>query len=69
LASLRERRDLAAPNALSNVARVATLQERHRLRPPVLERIDSLVQKWRERVSSLRRQIGIVAGGKVTTRD
>src|SRR5256714_641625 len=57
LASLRERRDLAAQSASQHVARVATLQERHRAAAAVLERIDSLVQEMRERVSSLRAQI------------
>jgi chromosome segregation protein len=57
LANLRERRDLAAQNASQHVARVATLQERHRAAAAVLERIESLVQEMRERVSSLRAQI------------
>ena len=57
LAGLRERRDFAAQNASQHVARVATLQERHRAAAAVLERIDSLVQEMRERVSSLRAQI------------
>src|SRR5204863_4836081 len=45
LAGLRARRDLAAQNASQHVARVATLQERHRAAAAVLERIESLVQE------------------------
>src|SRR5439155_1107199 len=57
LAGLRAQRDQAAQNASQRVARVATLEERHRAAAAVLERIESLVSEMLERVSSLQAQI------------
>src|SRR5437667_393721 len=57
LAGLRAQRDQAAQNASQHVARVATLEERHRAAAAVLERIESLVSEMRERVNSLQAQI------------
>jgi chromosome segregation protein len=57
LSRLRERRDWAAQNASHRLARVATLEERHRTAVIVLERIESLVAEMTERVESLRKQI------------
>ncbi len=57
LASLRGRRDLAAQKASQRLARVATLEERHRSAAAVLERIESLVAEMRERVNTLGAQI------------
>ena len=57
LSSLRERRGLAAQKASHRLARVATLEERHRTATAVLERIESLVAEMIGRVESLRLQI------------
>jgi chromosome segregation protein len=57
LSNLRERRDQAAQNASQRLARVATLEERHRSATVGLERIESLVSEMMERVQSLRVQI------------
>jgi len=57
LSGLRERRNLAAENASHRLARVATLEERHRAASAVLERIESLVGEMMQRVESLRTQI------------
>jgi len=65
MASLKQRRDLAAQNMSQHVARVAGLEERHRSASAVLERIDSLVAEMRERVHTLRTQIDASAAEKI----
>jgi chromosome segregation protein len=57
LFGLRERRDQAAQESSQRLARVATLEERHRSATAVLERIESLVAEMIERVASLGVQI------------
>jgi chromosome segregation protein len=57
LSSLRERRDQAAQDSSQRLARVATLEERHRSATAVLERIESLVAEMIGRVASLGVQI------------
>ena len=57
LAGVRSRRDASAQNASQHVARVATLEERHRAAAAVLTRIESLLYEMQERVNSLRAQI------------
>ena len=57
LASLRQHRDQATENASHHLARVATLEERHRAASAVLQRIESLVGELAERINSLRAQI------------
>ena len=57
LAGFRQQRDAAAQYASQRLAQVATLEERHRSATAVLERIESLVNDMRERVSSLSSQI------------
>jgi chromosome segregation protein len=57
LSSLRGQRDQAAQNASQRLARVATLEERHRSATAGLERIESLVAEMIERVASLGVQI------------
>jgi chromosome segregation protein len=65
LAALREGRDQAAQSASQQLARVATLEERHRAAVAVLARIGSLVADMSERVSSLEREIGSAATERV----
>ena len=57
LAGTRERRDWAAQNASQHLARVATLEERHRSATAVLEKIEALVADMGARADSLRAQI------------
>jgi chromosome segregation protein len=57
LAATRERRDSAAQNASQHMARVATLEERHRSATAVLEKIEALVADMGARATSLRTQI------------
>ena len=57
LASLRAGHNAAAERASHQMARVATLEERHRSAAGVLDRIDSLVGETRQRVYALRSQI------------
>jgi len=57
LAGLRQRRDLEANNASQQLARVATLEERHRSAAAVLERIEGLVADVDQRVDALVQQI------------
>jgi len=57
LTELRQRRAAAAEDASHHLAQVATLEERHRSAAAILERIESLVNDMRERVSSLTSQI------------
>ena len=57
LAGMRARRDLAAQNASQHLARVATLEERHRSATAVLEKIEALVADMSSRADSLRTQI------------
>src|SRR5580698_4063833 len=54
---MRERRDAAAQNASQHLARVATLEERHRSATAVLEKIDALVADMSARATSLQSQI------------
>ncbi|MGO9650429.1 MAG: chromosome segregation protein SMC [Terriglobales bacterium] len=61
LAALREDRDRRAQSASQHLARVATLEERHRAAAAVLERIGSLIADMSERVSSLQREIETAA--------
>ena len=57
VSTLRQHRDAAGQNASQRLARVATLEERHRTALIVLERIESLVAEMIERVESLKKQI------------
>ncbi len=57
LVGLRERRESFAQNASQHLARVATLEERHRSATAVLEKIDALVADMGARASSLQSQI------------
>src|SRR6202142_4453400 len=54
---MRERRDSAAQNASQHLARVATLEERHRSATAVLEKIESLVADTSTRTHALQAQI------------
>ncbi len=65
LSSLRLRRDQAAESASQRLARVATLEERHRSATVGLERIESLVAEMIERVVALRLQIESSAAEKL----
>ena len=65
LAGMRERRDSAAQNASQNLARVATLEERHRSARAVLGKIDGLVSDMAARGDSLRAQIDASAVEKL----
>jgi chromosome segregation protein len=65
LAGQRQRRDQAAENASQHLARVATLEERHRAAAAVLQRIESLVGELDGRVNALRSQIDASAAEKV----
>jgi chromosome segregation protein len=56
LATLRERRDVAAQNASQHIAKVATLEERHRAAAAVLQRIEGLVNEMTERQQTLKAQ-------------
>jgi chromosome segregation protein len=57
LAELRGRRDLASQSASQHMAKVATLEERHRSAAAVLQRFESLVSEMRERILVLRSQL------------
>ena len=57
LSGVRERRNLAAENASHRLARVATLEERHRSAAAGLARIESLALEMMQRVEGLRAQI------------
>ena len=57
LSGVRERRNLAAENASHRLARVATLEERHRSAAAGLARIESLALEMMQRVEGLRTQI------------
>jgi chromosome segregation protein len=57
LAGTRMRRDSAAQNASQQLARVATLEERHRSATAVLEKIEALVEDMSARADSLQKQI------------
>jgi len=59
---LRERRDLAAHNASLDLARVATLEERHRSAAAVLQRMESMLTEMRQRAGALRAQIDSAFG-------
>ena len=54
---VRRQREAAAQNASQHLARVATLEERHRSAAAVLQRIESVLAEMRERVSTLASQI------------
>ncbi len=57
LSGLRDRRNVAAENASHRLAKVATLEERHRSATAGLERLESLVLEMTQRVEALRTQI------------
>ena len=57
LAILRAARDAASQSASQGMARVATLEERHRSAAGVLDRVESLLSEVQERVDSLQAQI------------
>jgi chromosome segregation protein len=57
LAALRQRRDESVQRGTQHVARVATLEERHRSASAVLSRIESLAADMNERVKGLQSQI------------
>ena len=57
LAGLRTHRDQAAQDVSHHLARVATLEERHRSATAVLERIGSLIADMNGRVQALAREI------------
>ena len=65
LSGLRTRRDQAAQDASQRLARVATLEERHRSAAAGLERLDSLVTEMIERVVALRLHIESAAAEKL----
>ncbi len=65
LSGLRTRRDQAAQDASQRLARVATLEERHRSATVGLERLDSLVTEMIERVVALRLHIESAAAEKL----
>ena len=65
LANLRQHRDDAAQTAAQSMARVATVEERHRSAASVLERIESLVNELQERANALVAQIGSSASEKL----
>jgi chromosome segregation protein len=56
LIAIRERRDAVAQDASQHMARVATLEERHRAASAVLERIKSLVGEMSDRKQALQSQ-------------
>ena len=68
VASLRERRDQAAQDASQRLARVATLEERHRSAHRRLERIELLVSEMIERVVALRAADRIFGRGEIAAR-
>ncbi len=57
LSGLREARDLSAKEASLQLARVATLEERHRAAAAGVERIESMALEMRARGNALRAQI------------
>ncbi len=57
LSGLRGRRNMAAESASHRLAKVATLEERHRSASAGLERLESLVLEMTQRVEALRTQI------------
>ena len=57
LLTLRDRRNIAAESASQRLARVATLEERHRSASAGLDRLQSLVLEMTQRVEALRAQI------------
>jgi chromosome segregation protein len=57
LSGLRDGRNIAAENASHRLAKVATLEERHRSASAGLERLESLVLEMMQRVHALRAQI------------
>jgi chromosome segregation protein len=65
LAGMRERRDSAAQKSSQHLARVATLEERHRSSTAVLEKIGALVSDVAARAESLRAQIESAAAEKL----
>jgi chromosome segregation protein len=65
LARLRQQRDDAAQTAAQYMARVATVEERHRSAASVLERIESLVSELQERTNTVSAQIGSSATEKL----
>ncbi len=65
LVGLKQQRDLSAEAASQHLARVATLQERHRSAVAVLEKIESLLADMRQRADALSLQIESAATEKV----
>src|SRR5206468_10285958 len=57
LFTLRDRRNIAAESASQRLAKVATLEERHRSASAGLDRLQSLVLEMTQRVEALRTQI------------
>ena len=62
LSGLREARDLSAKEASLQLARVATLEERHRAAAAGVERIESMALEMRARGNALRAQIEAAFG-------
>src|SRR4029077_7317196 len=65
LSGLRTRRDQAAQDASQRLARVATLEERHRSATAGLVRLDSLVTEMIDGVEALRLHIESAAAEKL----
>jgi chromosome segregation protein len=64
LAALKETRDRAIYNVSQKMARVASLEERHRSATAVLERIESMVLEMASRCTALRAQVDSAAAEK-----
>jgi chromosome segregation protein len=65
LLTLRDRRNIAAESASQRLAKVATLEERHRSASAGLDRLQSLVLEMTQRVEALRTQIESAAAETV----
>jgi chromosome segregation protein len=65
LAGLKDHRDMATVTMSQQMARVASLEERHRSAAGVLARIESLVQEMAERCAALRTHIDTAAAEKL----
>jgi chromosome segregation protein len=65
LFALRDRRNIAAESASQRLAKVATLEERHRSASAGLDRLQSLVLEMTQRVEALRTQIESAAAETV----
>jgi chromosome segregation protein len=62
---LRQERDSASQNASQHLARVATMEERHRSAAAIMARIESLISDMRGRVDALRAQLESAAAEKL----